>query len=77
MPIISNNSPNHTTNPSVAARSAKDLDISAATVGRISAQDARSGGQDIQPLTAPSPTRKHERHGRGQRNGQRQWRSGE
>jgi len=75
-PIMSSNSPDHATDPSAAARSARDLDTSAATVGHTSVQDARSGGQDIQPLTAPSPTKKHGRHGKGQRSGRRRWKNG-
>jgi len=53
------------------ARSVRSPVMTAVIARDTSVGDARSGDRDIQPPTAPSPTRKHERHGKGARNGLR------
>jgi len=75
-PVPTTLSSSHGHNLSTTVQSARSLVMIVTTVGCTSAEDATSGDWDTQPPTAPSPRRKHRRHGKGARNGLGQQRIG-
>ena len=71
MPTTFSNNYDHAAALYTVVQSVKSLVTTAAIVRGTNVEDARNGDQDIQPPTAPLPTARHERRGKGVRNGLR------